>query len=173
MVPVKAGFIPPLLELAECLRQSPFSEFADDAGFLSQGNEFIRGNQTVTGPIPPHQGFDADKSRCHPLNRRFWNRILLTGLPALHARAQLKIDRSFIAGLGTNQADATLVETVVRLARGLGMTCVAEGVENARQMNLLRGLGCDLAQGYHLGRPQAGPDLSASLNQALAQAGES
>ncbi|MET1021853.1 MAG: EAL domain-containing protein [Arthrobacter sp.] len=53
------------------------------------------------------------------------------------------------------------------------MTCVAEGVENARQMNLLRGLGCDLAQGYHLGRPQAGPDLSTFLNQALAQAGES
>jgi chemotaxis family two-component system sensor kinase Cph1 len=86
---------------------------------------------------------------------------------------QLKIDRSFVAGLGTNQADATLVETVVGLARGLGMTCVAEGVENARQMNLLRGLGCDFAQGYYLGRPQAGPGLSASLNQALAQAGES
>jgi chemotaxis family two-component system sensor kinase Cph1 len=86
---------------------------------------------------------------------------------------QLKIDRSFVAGLGTNQADATLVETVIGLARGLGMTCVAEGVENARQMDLLRSLGCDLAQGYLLGRPQAGPDLSASLNQAPARAGAS
>ncbi len=83
---------------------------------------------------------------------------------------QLKIDRSFVAGLGKNQADATLVETVIGLARGLGMTCVAEGVETAVQMNLLRGLGCDLAQGYHLGRPQTGPELSAVWNQSLAPA---
>ena len=73
---------------------------------------------------------------------------------------QLKIDRSFVAGLGTNRADTTLVETVIGLARGLGMTCVAEGVETAAQLNLLRGLGCDLAQGYHLGRPRTGPELT-------------
>lgn len=79
---------------------------------------------------------------------------------------QLKIDRSFVAGLGNNQADATLVETVIGLARGLGMTCVAEGVETAVQMNLLRGLGCDLAQGYLLGRPRTGPELTAAWNQS-------
>lgn len=84
---------------------------------------------------------------------------------------QLKIDRSFVAGLGTNQADATLVETVIGLARGLGMTCVAEGVETAVQMNLLRALGCDLAQGYHLGRPQTGPEITAAWNQSAAPAG--
>jgi chemotaxis family two-component system sensor kinase Cph1 len=84
---------------------------------------------------------------------------------------QLKIDRSFVAGLGNNQADATLVETVIGLARGLGMTCVAEGVETAAQMSLLRELGCDLAQGYHLGRPRTGPQLTAdwSRNQTPTQ----
>ncbi|HSO90099.1 MAG TPA: EAL domain-containing protein, partial [Arthrobacter sp.] len=83
---------------------------------------------------------------------------------------QLKIDRSFVAGLGNNQSDATLVETVIGLARGLGMTCVAEGVETAGQMDLLRRLGCDLAQGYHLGRPGTGPELTAAWNQSPAPA---
>ncbi|MET1035893.1 MAG: EAL domain-containing protein [Arthrobacter sp.] len=83
---------------------------------------------------------------------------------------QLKIDRSFVAGLGKNRADSTLVETVIGLARGLGMTCVAEGVETADQMDLLRSLGCDLAQGYHLGRPQTGPELTAAWAQPPAPA---
>ena len=78
---------------------------------------------------------------------------------------QLKIDRSFVAGLGNNQADATIVETIIGLARGLGMTCVAEGVETATQMNLLRGLGCDLAQGHHLGRARTAPELTAAWKQ--------
>jgi diguanylate cyclase (GGDEF)-like protein len=88
--------------------------------------------------------------------------------------SQLKIDRSFVAGLGENKADATLVETVIGLARGLGMTCVAEGVETDQQMDLLRELGCDLAQGYHLGRPRSGPALTAAWKQlrAGAQMGE-
>ncbi|MFB0834698.1 bifunctional diguanylate cyclase/phosphodiesterase [Arthrobacter halodurans] len=83
---------------------------------------------------------------------------------------QLKIDKSFVAGLGKNRADSTLVETVIGLARGLGMSCVAEGVETAGQMDLLRALGCDLAQGYHLGRPQTGPELTTAWAQPLAPA---
>ncbi len=80
---------------------------------------------------------------------------------------QLKIDKSFVAGLGTNHADSTLTETVINLARGLGMTCVAEGVETESQLNVLRELGCDLAQGYHLGHPQTGPELSKGWREAL------
>lgn len=66
---------------------------------------------------------------------------------------QLKVDRSFVAGLTTNPRDAALVAAVVRLAHEFGMTCVAEGVETPEQLEHLRLLGCDLAQGYFLGRP--------------------
>ncbi|WP_297409674.1 EAL domain-containing protein [Naasia sp.] len=66
---------------------------------------------------------------------------------------QLKADRSFVAGLLTSPVDAALVGTLISLAHDLGMTCVAEGVETLGQLELLRELGCDLGQGYLLGRP--------------------
>jgi EAL domain-containing protein (putative c-di-GMP-specific phosphodiesterase class I) len=66
----------------------------------------------------------------------------------------LKVDRSFVAGLGTDDDDSAIVTAVIDLAHSLGMVAVAEGVENAEQLERLRELGCDTAQGYHLGRPQ-------------------
>jgi diguanylate cyclase (GGDEF)-like protein len=72
---------------------------------------------------------------------------------------QLKVDRSFVAGLTTDSRDAALVAAVVGLAHEFGMTCVAEGVETAEQLDHLRRLGCDFAQGYHLGRPLPAADL--------------
>jgi len=66
---------------------------------------------------------------------------------------QLKVDRSFVADMTGNPRDAALVAAVVALAHGFGMTCVAEGVEDAGQINHLRTLPCDLAQGFHLSRP--------------------
>lgn len=73
---------------------------------------------------------------------------------------QLKVDRSFVAGLTTNTRDAALVAAVIGLAHEFGMTCVAEGVETAEQLERLRHLGCDLAQGYFLGRPAPADDLT-------------
>ncbi|MGY1825951.1 EAL domain-containing protein [Blastococcus sp. SYSU DS0541] len=67
--------------------------------------------------------------------------------------AQLKVDRSFVAGIPGSPRDAALVAAVVSLAHEFGMTCVAEGVETAAQLQHLKNLGCDLVQGYHLGRP--------------------
>ena len=75
---------------------------------------------------------------------------------------QLKVDRSFVAGLTTNPRDAALVAAVVRLAHEFGMTCVAEGVETPEQLEHLRLLGCDLAQGYFLGRPAMAEVLTRS-----------
>ncbi|POH69458.1 hypothetical protein C3B59_05575 [Cryobacterium zongtaii] len=66
---------------------------------------------------------------------------------------ELKIDRSFVAGLTTNARDEVLVSAVIALAHALDMTCVAEGVETAEQLEHLRRLGCDQVQGYFLGRP--------------------
>lgn len=68
--------------------------------------------------------------------------------------SQLKLDMSFIRGLPSNAHDVALVTALVGLAHEFGMTCVAEGVETPEQLACLTKLGCDLAQGYLLGRPE-------------------
>jgi diguanylate cyclase (GGDEF)-like protein/PAS domain S-box-containing protein len=65
----------------------------------------------------------------------------------------LKIDRSFIDGLGREHEDTSIVEAIVTLAHALGLTAVAEGLETATQLEALRVIGCDFAQGYLLGHP--------------------
>ncbi|MGK0275489.1 MAG: diguanylate cyclase (GGDEF)-like protein/PAS domain S-box-containing protein [Ilumatobacter sp.] len=66
----------------------------------------------------------------------------------------IKIDRSFVSGLGLEDDDTSIVEAVVRLGHSLGLSVVAEGVETPLQLNGLRDLGCDTAQGYLFGRPR-------------------
>jgi EAL domain-containing protein (putative c-di-GMP-specific phosphodiesterase class I) len=66
----------------------------------------------------------------------------------------LKIDQAFVDGLGHGAEDAAIVSAVIGLARGLGVLTVAEGVETQRQLDELRALGCDFAQGFFLGRPR-------------------
>jgi diguanylate cyclase (GGDEF)-like protein len=66
----------------------------------------------------------------------------------------LKIDKSFIDGLGQAREDDTIVEHVIAMAKALSIVTVAEGVETADQVAHLRALGCDLAQGYYFSHPQ-------------------
>ena len=82
---------------------------------------------------------------------------------------RVKIDRSFVTDLAHNPRAARLVEGVVELCHGLGMTTVAEGVETAEQHRLLHALGIDQFQGWHLGRPQP---CEAWLSQVLAEAAD-
>jgi diguanylate cyclase (GGDEF)-like protein/PAS domain S-box-containing protein len=65
----------------------------------------------------------------------------------------LKIDRSFVRGLGEDVEDTAIVHTIVELAHTLGLEVIAEGVESKGQATLLREIGCDFAQGYHFARP--------------------
>ena len=65
----------------------------------------------------------------------------------------LKIDIEFVRDLATNPASSHVVQAVVALARGFDLRTVAEGVEDAETLELLRELGVDLAQGYHIARP--------------------
>jgi diguanylate cyclase (GGDEF)-like protein/PAS domain S-box-containing protein len=65
----------------------------------------------------------------------------------------LKIDQAFIIGLGDDQGDEAIVSGTVGLAHALDVIAVAEGVETAEQQEILRELGCDLAQGYHFAKP--------------------
>jgi len=65
----------------------------------------------------------------------------------------LKVDQSFVSGLGKDPEDSAIVEAVVRMGQALRLTTIAEGVETAHHLIELRELDCDLAQGYHFARP--------------------
>ncbi len=65
----------------------------------------------------------------------------------------LKVDKTFVGGLGTDPGDTAIVRAVLDLGQALGLTTVAEGVETPGQIEMLRELGCDWAQGYHLAHP--------------------
>jgi EAL domain-containing protein (putative c-di-GMP-specific phosphodiesterase class I) len=67
---------------------------------------------------------------------------------------ELKVDRSFVGGLGDDASDTSIVVAVVNLAHSLGLSAVAEGVENAEQSRQLQSIGCDLAQGYFFSMPE-------------------
>ncbi len=67
--------------------------------------------------------------------------------------SELKIDRSFVMDMEHDRDDAVIVRSTVDLAHNLGLAVIAEGVETEATLNLLRNMGCDMAQGYYIGRP--------------------
>ncbi|MDP9407699.1 MAG: EAL domain-containing protein [Actinomycetota bacterium] len=68
---------------------------------------------------------------------------------------ELKVDRSFVMDMQDNDSDAVLVRSAIDLGHNLGLTVVAEGVEDAGTLHALDGLGCDVIQGFHLARPMS------------------
>ena len=76
---------------------------------------------------------------------------------------RLKVDRSFVDGLGTDPEDTAIVTAIVRLAHSLGLEATAEGVETEAQRSALAALGCDRAQGYLLARPLPADEVLAVL----------
>jgi diguanylate cyclase (GGDEF)-like protein/PAS domain S-box-containing protein len=71
----------------------------------------------------------------------------------------LKIDRAFVQGMVRNEQDAIIVRSTIGLAHNLDLQVIAEGVEDAATLAMLRGMGCDQAQGYYLGRPKAWAEM--------------
>ncbi|WP_272891810.1 bifunctional diguanylate cyclase/phosphodiesterase [Stutzerimonas stutzeri] len=65
----------------------------------------------------------------------------------------LKIDRSFVDGLPEGEQDGQIARAIIAMAHSLGMSVIAEGVENQAQLDFLREHGCDEVQGFYLGRP--------------------
>jgi EAL domain-containing protein (putative c-di-GMP-specific phosphodiesterase class I) len=65
----------------------------------------------------------------------------------------LKIDQSFVRGLPFQNSDKEIVTAIIALAKSLGLTVTAEGVESAEQKDMLKALGCDDFQGFHFSEP--------------------
>jgi EAL domain-containing protein (putative c-di-GMP-specific phosphodiesterase class I) len=78
----------------------------------------------------------------------------------------LKIDRSFVDGLGRDEQDIAIVSHVVTLAKTLNLSVTAEGIETPVQEAHLRSLGCERGQGYLFARPQSAQNMSAMLASA-------
>ncbi|MBD8679817.1 EAL domain-containing protein [Sphingomonas sp. CFBP 13720] len=77
---------------------------------------------------------------------------------------QLKIDRSFVAAMLSHRPSASIVKATIGLGRSLGLSIVAEGVETREQLDQLRAWGCELVQGYYLGRPARWGEDAATLS---------
>jgi diguanylate cyclase (GGDEF)-like protein/PAS domain S-box-containing protein len=82
----------------------------------------------------------------------------------------IKIDRSFVSGIGQNREDEAIVASVISLARALEVETIGEGVETAEHAMALRELGCDHAQGFHFARPAPAAEIGELL--ASAELGE-
>ena len=78
----------------------------------------------------------------------------------------LKIDKSFVDGLGSGAQDGALARTIVDLGRTMELQTVAEGIESPGQLAWLRAIGCRLGQGYHFARPVAGDAIARYLATA-------
>jgi diguanylate cyclase (GGDEF)-like protein/PAS domain S-box-containing protein len=80
----------------------------------------------------------------------------------------IKIDPSFVAGLGEDETLTLLTRTIVKLGRDLGISVVAEGIESSRQLGLLRDMGCGLGQGYLVAAPMSASEMEPLIAAAPA-----
>ena len=113
---------------------------------------------TETVYVKALEGNTVDLDRLRSLGVRFSIDDFGTGYSSLSYLKMLpadaiKIDKSFVGGLGYDVEDTAIVGMVVELAHTLGMEVIAEGVESEEQARLLREMGCDMAQGYHFAKP--------------------
>ena len=93
-----------------------------------------------------------------------WSSLrLLRELPL----AEIKIDRSFVSRAAVVEEDAVVVRATTRLAHGLGMHVVAEGIETAVAWQAIKDMNCDTAQGWYLARPMPGARATEWLSERL------
>jgi diguanylate cyclase (GGDEF)-like protein len=80
---------------------------------------------------------------------------------------RVKVDKSFVKGLGENATDTALVRMIIDLCHTLGLEVLAEGIETSEQAVLLRDMECDMGQGYYFARPILGEELAQGLPKAF------
>jgi EAL domain-containing protein (putative c-di-GMP-specific phosphodiesterase class I) len=76
----------------------------------------------------------------------------------------LKIDKSFVQGLGEDVEDTAIVRMIIELAHTLGLEVIAEGVETEEQAQQLKEMGCDMAQGFYFSKPLPPEEIPALLS---------
>jgi EAL domain-containing protein (putative c-di-GMP-specific phosphodiesterase class I) len=81
----------------------------------------------------------------------------------------LKIDRSFVSNMETDRSNEAIVSSTIELAHRLSLRVIAEGVETPAQLATLRAAGCDIGQGYLLGRPLSGDELVSFVRSVQVQ----
>lgn len=85
-----------------------------------------------------------------------WSNLTqLQGLPF----TELKLDLSFVQSAATNSRARAILESTIDMAKQMGMTTVAEGIETEKEWSYIKNLGCDLAQGYFMSRPMPGSEI--------------
>jgi EAL domain-containing protein (putative c-di-GMP-specific phosphodiesterase class I) len=82
----------------------------------------------------------------------------------------VKLDRSFVAGLAADPRKSSIISAVLWLARSLGMSVTAEGVEDEADWNTLRSADCPAVQGYYISRPLPAPEFASFLESSTAAA---
>ncbi len=83
---------------------------------------------------------------------------------------RIKVDQTFVRDLHTDIADRKIVHASIGLAHNLGLEAIAEGIEDAESMAILKAMKCDVGQGYHICRPQAAETITAWLHERAANA---
>ncbi|HEY0491847.1 MAG TPA: EAL domain-containing protein, partial [Candidatus Dormibacteraeota bacterium] len=79
----------------------------------------------------------------------------------------IKLDRSFVSGIGTGLADAAILRAVIGLGNTLGLLTIGEGIERPEQLAALNTMGCHAGQGFHLSRPLPADALEALLSSCI------
>ena len=79
----------------------------------------------------------------------------------------LKIDRSFVHGIGTDENDTAVIDAIIAMAHSMRLNVIAEGVETAAQSAFLRQHGCTTGQGYYFGKPLSAEAFSERLSHPL------
>ncbi len=130
---------------------------------------------TLTLELTENAMIDAEVARSLELLHVMGERLAIddfgTGHSSLVYLQQLtvhevKIDRSFVMNLASADADATIVRSTIDLAHNLGLTVVAEGVEDAVAMDMLVAYGCDAAQGYLISKPGSAEEMTQWLSES-------
>ena len=104
---------------------------------------------------------ETAEPRADGVGGRLRDRLLLAGVFSELEIGEIKIDRAMVERLSatSNRKDEAIVRATIELGHSLGVRVIAEGVEDAKTLELLASFGCDLVQGYFLGRPQPAGEL--------------
>jgi len=172
---------PPVISVDLCVRQFQHPDLIDtvSTALKESGLESHRLVLEITESVVMDSA-EANIATLHALNK-LGVRVAIddfgTGYSSLSYLKRfpvdtIKINRSFIDGLGHDSEDTAIVQAVVTLAKRLDMRVTAEGVETAEQLARLRALECDYGQGFYFWRPRPAAAAGVLLTEDLRSGGE-